>query len=224
MKKLLFIIALASMTSAYAALEQELKSLELPQDSSLVSTKSDQLYAIQSRFSPLKNRHEIGFTGGKNLNQDGHLDSNQYGVLYRYHLNDKWGVGLNHFQMNNTLSSAGKKLLNDNGVIPDRDFVIAQTDLMLEYNLFYGKMRLDLDKVVYFDQYWSIGAGQVELGRGSTTAAVLDAGIAFWIGKWASARMGLKNDFYTEQNLNGSTRVHNMVGYLAFGVMLGGGK
>jgi len=224
MKHIIFAATLFITLSAHAALEQELKSLELPQDSGLVSTKSDQLYAIQSRFSPLKNRHEIGFSGGKNLNQDGHLDSNQYGLLYRYHINDKWGVGLNHFQMNNSLSSAGKKLLNDNGVIPDRDYVSSQTDLMVEYNLFYGKMRLDLDKVVYFDQYWALGAGQVELGRGSSTAAVLDAGIAFWIGKWASARMGLKNDFYTENNLNGSTRVHNMVGYLAFGFMLGGGK
>ena len=74
MKKLILSLVIASSVNAFAALEQELKSLELPQDSSLVSTKSDQLYAIQSRFSPLKNRHEIGFTGGKNLNQEWKLN------------------------------------------------------------------------------------------------------------------------------------------------------
>ena len=43
------------------------------------------LYTIQSRFAPLKNRHEISFAAGKNLNQDGHLVSNQFGAqIWRY--------------------------------------------------------------------------------------------------------------------------------------------
>ncbi|MBY0517813.1 MAG: outer membrane beta-barrel domain-containing protein [Bacteriovoracaceae bacterium] len=225
MKKHLLITLFVSTTAfASVPLEQELNSLAVPSDTAMTSTAKDKLYTIQSRFAPLKNRHEISFAAGKNLNQDGHLVSNQFGAQYRYHINDKWALGGNFFKVNNELSSSGKKLLNDNGVIPDRDFVKTQMDAMVEYNLFYGKMRLDMDKVVYFDQYWGIGAGQVQLGRSTATAAVLDAGIAFWMGKWGSARLGMKNDFYKEQNLNGSTSVHNMIGYLAFGMMLGGEK
>jgi outer membrane beta-barrel protein len=224
---LLAVLALFSVGSALAAtspLESELNALSVPADKAMVSTTKDKLFSIQSRLYPLGGRHELSFSGGKNLNQDGHLNSNQWGGQYRYHVNDKWAFGLNYFRVNNELSSAGKKLVNDKGIIPDRDYVVSQTDVMAEYNLFYGKMRLDLDSVVYFDQYWGLGAGQVELGGGNSTAMVLDAGFAFWFGKMASARMGLKNDFYTEKNVNGSTSVHNMVGYVAFGILLGGNQ
>jgi len=227
MKKLflLSVVLLASSafanTSSSSPLEAELNSLAVPSDRSMVST--DKLYSIQSRLFPLKNRHELGLIGGKNLNQDGSINSNQFGGLYRYHLSDKWAVGLNYFKVNNELSPAGKKLVNDKGVLPDRDYVKSQTDVVAEYNLFYGKMRFDLDRVVYFDQYWDVGVGQVALGRGNSTAVVVDAGIAFWFGKMMSARMGLKNDFYNEKSLSGgSTSVHNMVGYLSFGILLGG--
>jgi len=219
---LLALPVFAQTTSS--SLDAELDALAVPMDKAMISTANDKLYSIQPRLYPLKHRHELGFIGGKNLNQDGHLDSTQWGGLYRYHINDKWGIGLNHFRMNNELSAAGKKLVNDKGVLPDRDYVVSQTDLVAEYNLFYGKMRFDLDQVVYFDQFWNIGAGQVELGNGNATALVVDAGFAFWIGKMMSARMGLKNDFYKEENLNGSTNVHNMVGYLSLGVLLGGAQ
>jgi outer membrane beta-barrel protein len=126
--------------------------------------------------------------------------------------------------MNNELSAAGKKLVNQQNVIPDRDYIKSQTDLVGEYNLFYGKMRLDLDQVVYFDQFWNLGVGQIELGRGTATAMIIDAGFAIWMGKMMSARIGLKNDFYKEQNLKGDTNVHNMIGYLSLGVLLGGTK
>jgi len=227
MKQLLIVtLALISLTAlaATSPLEAELDGLAVPLDKAMVSTANDKLYSIQSRLSPLTNRHELGFIGGKNLNQDGTVDSTQWGGLYRYHINGKWGLGLNHFRMNNELSAAGKKLVNQQNVIPDRDYIKSQTDLVGEYNLFYGKMRLDLDQVVYFDQFWNAGVGQIELGRGTATAMIIDAGFAFWMGKMMSARIGLKNDFYKEQNLNGDTNVHNMIGYLSLGVLLGGTK
>ncbi len=229
MKQLLIVtLALMSFNSVAATssspLEAELNALAVPVDKAMVSTVNDKLYSIQARLSPLNNRHELGFIGGKNLNQDGSIDSTQWGGLYRYHINGKWGIGLNHFRMNNELSTAGKKLVNEQNVVPDRDYIKSQTDLVGEYNLFYGKMRLDLDQVVYFDQFWNFGVGQVELGRGNATAMVIDAGFAFWMGKMMSARIGLKNDFYKEENLKGDNNVHNMVGYLSLGVLLGGSK
>jgi outer membrane beta-barrel protein len=226
MKNIKTIIFLSSLTFATGAgatqLESDLSSLAIPSDRGAVSVAKDKLYAIQGRYAPLSRRHELALSLGKNFNQDGHLDSNQWGGLYRYHINDSWALGLNHFRMNNELSASGQKLLDDKGVIPDRDYIKSQTDVMAEYNLFYGKLRFNMNQVTYFDQYIALGAGQVELGRGTATAAVADIGLAFWLGKKGSARMGVKNDFYKEENLNGSTNVHNMVGYFAFGYLLGG--
>ena len=226
MKKLIVATLFLSSAAfgATATLDSELDSLAIPADKGITSTASDKVFAIQSRFSPLANRHELGFSAGKNLNIDGHLESNQWGGLYRYHITDRWAMGLNYFKVNNELSSSGKKLVNDRGILPDRDYLKSQTDVMAEYNLFYGKMRFDLEKVVYFDQYIAVGAGSAQLGSGNATAYVLDAGFAFWFGKRGGARIGLKNDFYTEKNLNGSTNVHNMVGYLSFSLLLGGEK
>lgn len=224
--KLFFALTLLSFSAlaAPSKLETELEGLAVPVDKALVSTKKDKLFSIQERLSPLNNRHEFGLIGGRNLNQDGSIVSTQLGGLYRYHINGKWGLGLNYFRMNNELSATGKKLVSEQNVVPDRDFIVSQTDLVAEYNLFYGKMRLDLDQVVYFDQFWNIGAGQVELGKSNATALVIDAGFAFWMGKMMSARIGLKNDFFKEQNLNGETNVHNMVGYLSLGILLGGAQ
>lgn len=203
-------------------LESDLANLAVPENQGPVSVAKDKLFAIQSRYNPLDNRHEMAFNLGKNFNQDGHIDSNQWGANYRYHINDKWAVGMNHFRMNNELSDSGKKLLNNQSVIPERNLIKSQTDVMAEYNLFYGKLRFNMDQVTYFDQYIGLGAGSLELIDGNATAAVVDVGIAFWIGKNGSARMGVKNDFYKEQNDSGSTNIHNMVGYLAFGYLLGG--
>lgn len=224
MKKFFTAIVLTTFAfnAAAADLENELNDLAIPADQGATNVSQDTLYAIQARHAPLKNRHEIAFSGGKNLNQDGHVESNQWGGLYRYHITDKWAVGLNHFRMTNELSTSGKALLAQNGVVPDRDFVEAQTDLMAEYNLFYGKIRMGMDQVVYFDQYWGLGAGNVQMGNGSASAAVLDVGVAFWLNRWGSARLGLKNDFYSEKTNSGSSSTYNMVGYLAFGIMLGG--
>jgi outer membrane beta-barrel protein len=225
LKNILLVTSLILSAEVSASqLESDLSSLAMPENKSPVSVTQDKLFAIQTRYAPLSNRHEVAFSLGKNFNQDGHIDSNQMGGIYRYHINDKWALGMNYFSMNNQLSSSGQKLLNDKGIIPDRDYIKSQTDVMAEYNLFYGKLRFGMDQVTYFDQYIGLGAGNVQLGRGSTTAAVLDAGIAFWLGKKGSARLGLKNDFYKEQNVNGSTNVHNMVGYFAFGYLLGGTK
>jgi outer membrane beta-barrel protein len=221
-KMIAILASIAISAGAYASsLESELESLALPDNHGVVST-SDKLYAIQSRFAPLARRHEFAFTMGKNVNQDGHLDSNQVGGLYRYHINDKWALGVNHFRMNNSLSPSGKKLLSATGSMPDRDFISHQTDLMAEYNLFYGKLRFGMDQVTYFDQYIALGAGQLSMGRGNATAAVVDAGFAFWLGKNGSARIGLKQDFYREQTYNGALNTHNMIGYVAFGYLLGG--
>jgi outer membrane beta-barrel protein len=224
--KLFFALALLSLSAiaAPSKLESELEALAVPVDKALVSTTKDKLYSIQERLSPLSNRHEFGLIGGRNLNQDGSIVSTQLGGLYRYHINGKWALGLNHFRMNNELSATGKKLVSEQNVVPDRDFIVSQTDLVGEYNLFYGKMRFDLDQVVYFDQFWNVGVGQVELGNSNATALVIDAGFAFWMGKMMSARIGLKNDFFKEQNLNGETNVHNMVGYLSLGILLGAVK
>lgn len=224
--KLFFALTLLSLSAiaAPSKLESELEALAVPVDKALVSTTKDKLYSIQERLSPLTNRHEFGLIGGRNLNQDGSIVSTQLGGLYRYHINGKWALGLNHSRMNNELSATGKKLVSEQNVVPDRDFIVSQTDLVGEYNLFYGKMRLDLDQVVYFDQFWNVGVGQVELGNSNATALVIDAGFAFWMGKMMSARIGLKNDFFKEQNLNGETNVHNMVGYLSLGILLGAAK
>ena len=207
------------------ALEEKLEALNIPGNQLPNVVNTDKLYSLHNRYAPLSSRHEISVAMGKNLTIDGFFSSNQVGLIHHYHFNDRFSSVLNINKVFNDLNSSGEILMSRDRIVPDKDYIIHQVDLGLEYNLFYGKFRLGRDRVFYFDQYVSLGAGLVELKSGSTFTATANVGLAFWAGRSTSVRFGLKNDFYEEENLQGSQSFnHNLVTYLSVGHLFGGGR
>ena len=96
-------------------------------------------------------------------------------------------------------------------------------ELFVNYNTIYGKLRWSEDSVVYFDQYISLGGGKVKLSSGDKNLALADIGLSFWLGNHGSARIGLKNEFYQQNQLSGSRNIHNGIGYIEFGYLFGTG-
>jgi hypothetical protein len=88
--------------------------------------------------------------------------------------------------------------------------------------VFYGKFRVSMDQVFYFDQYVALGAGSVGLNTGRQTAAVGDVGFVLWLGRKGSIRFGVKDYFYNEQRRLSSSRVHDLVGHIDAGFLFGG--
>lgn len=204
-------------------LEKKLEKLQLPTDQVPGYVSKDKIYSVKTRYSSLKNRHEVTMFGANNFTPDSHIDNTQVGLSYRYHINSDWSLALRYKKNYNELSKSGESLYKNNALLPDTDFAKTSTDLHLTYNTFYGKMRFSQDSVVYFDHFISAGGGKVELASSSENMYILDTGFAFWIGKNLSARIGLANEFYNQQRLNGSRSKHNAIGFLSFGYLFGEG-
>lgn len=215
--------ARAEATPPTPSLEDQLRILQLPENQAPSNVTAEKLYAVQTRYSPLASRGELGLGVARNLTVDSFLSSGEISGKYRFHFNDRWSLGISGSYTFNSLSGAGQRLLELNQLLPDVSYVKGRSDLTAGFNVFYGKFRLSLDQVFYFDQYVELGAGRVWLDRGDSTAAVVDAGFAFWAGRSASVRFGLRNYLFQEQRRLSSGLTDHLLAHLDIGMMLGGG-
>ncbi len=204
-------------------LEKKLDALNIPEDKVHAVLSDDQLYVVNERYSSLKNRHEITLMGANNFTADSHLSTKQTGFSYRYHLNADWSFGARYTRYSNKLTTAGQNLFDSQKILPDSDYALNGQELFVNYNTIYGKLRWTEDTIVYFDQYISLGAGNVKLSSGKTNLYFADLGFSFWLGKHMSARFGVKNELYTQSQRSGERNVHNANGYLEFGYLFGEG-
>ncbi len=206
------------------SLEDQLQGLALPGNQAPVQMSTERLYAVQTRYAPLKFVHELSIGGGRNFTGDSFMVSQELNLNYRFHLNDRWSLGLGGAYVFNELSSGGKRLLASEGLLPDVAYAKIKADLSLGYNVFYGKFRLSMDQVFYFDQYVSLGAGIVKLSTSQQTGAVADAGMVFWLGRGGSVRVGIKDYVYNEKRAQSSGVAQNLIGHLDVGFLFGGSK
>ncbi len=228
MKKIIGIAILStfSLSSSYAEkvdLTKKLETLNVPSDKVTPLISEDKLYAVNKRYSSLNKRHEITVSGAKNFNADSHIETENASMTYRFHWNDTWSVGYRYSEYQNNLSSAGEQLFDSEKLLPDTDYALKSTEGFVNFNTVYGKLRLTQDTIVYFDQYITLGYGNIALAAGETRLATVDLGFSFWIGKHASLRIGARNEFYEQQKLNGADDVHNVLGYFEMGYLFGEG-
>lgn len=198
-------------------LEEQLKALDV-KNQAPASVSKEKLYAVQTRNLPLANKSEVSFGGGYNLTPDNFVNSQQLEFGYRYHFNNRWSLGTQYATVANKISPAGEQL-RSKGVIPDVPYAKNRTDLTLGYNLFYGKFRLSVDRAFNFDQYVALGPGIMQTNSGSTVAVVGDVGLALWLGRWGSTRIGLKDYYYQENYRSGSVANHNLHAHLDVGYL-----
>jgi outer membrane beta-barrel protein len=224
MKKLLVLISFITFGSLYAEeLENKLDDLLIPDDKVTPVLSKDELFIVNTRYSSLVNRHEFSLLGAHNFTSDSHLDVKQTAVAYRYHLNSKWSFGLRYNRYTNDLTAAGQTLFDKEKIVPDQDFAFNSQEIFATYNTIYGKLRWSSSTIVYFDQFVSLGGGQIELASGKTNHGFVDLGLAFWIGNHTSMRVGIKNEFYNQQQITEERLMHNAMGYLEIGYLFGEG-
>ncbi len=222
----LFFFALFLSAGAFAAdtMEAKLDALNIPDNQISPVISQDKVFVLNTRYSSLTNRHEATLAGANNFNNESHLTTQNASLAYRYHINPKWSLGLRHSEYYNKLTPAGQKLLKDEKIAPDSDFSKNSNEVFTNFNLFYGKMRMTQKTVMYFDQYLGLGAGKINLARGSENMVTADIGVAFWMGSNMSSRFGMRNEFYKQTTLSGQKNVHNVNGYLEIGYLFGEGS
>jgi outer membrane beta-barrel protein len=202
------------------SLDAELQKLSTEANTAPAAVTPEKLYAVQYRYAPLKYRHEISVGGAMNFTPESYLSSQQLDLAYRFYLSDRWFLGLAGSYVFNSLTKSGERLLKEVGRIPDATYTKYRADLAVGYNLFYGKFRLSMDTVFYFDNYLSIGPGLVRYGNGTQYGVVGDVGLVGWIGKNFSIRIGLKDYFVKEVRQKSSGMAHNLLGHVELGYLL----
>ncbi|MBY0370736.1 outer membrane beta-barrel domain-containing protein [bacterium] len=208
--------------AAAPSLEDQLSALQTPGNQAPAGVTGEQLYAVQNRYVPLRFRHEFALGGGNNFTPDSFLISTSIDASYRFYLSDRWFVGLSGNYVFNDLTVSGKDADSILARVPDVTVVKYRGDLQLGYNLFYGKFRLSMDQVFYFDQYIALGPGIAVMDKGRSLAAVADVGLALWFGRNFDLRVGFKDYFFNELRSKTPGWGHNILGYVQAGYLFGG--
>jgi outer membrane beta-barrel protein len=216
------LLAAVPETEQPKSLEEELSALGTPGNEAPAGVTGEKLYAVQNRFVSLRRRVEIGLGAGNNFSADSFQVSRNLDASLRFYLSDRWFLGLSGSYVFNQFTSGGEFVINEANRVPDVAVTKYRADLQLGYNLFYGKFRLSMDSVFYFDQYVAVGPGLVGLITGDRWSAALDAGFAFWFGKNVSLRVGVKDHIFNEQRLLSSGLTNNFIGYFQAGYVFGG--
>lgn len=208
--------------SGIPSLEQQLNALNVPENQAPTLVSTEKLYAVQSRYIQLGLRHELSIGGGKNFTSDSFIDSQNVDLGYRFYISNRWFLNLNGSLVFNDLSSGAQALYAREKLLPDVAFTRARVDLMLGYQLFYGKFRLTMDNVFYFDQYVSLGPAWIDMDKGADWGVAGELGFAFWFGKNFSFRLGLRDYFVREVRFKGADYFHNLIGMAQAGWVFGG--
>ena len=222
MKKTVLLILILSLPiqSFCETLESELKSLNFDKSEKIPAGQStEKLYSIQSRVISLDNRNEILLGGGQNLTGDSFLVSRQASLEDQFHFNDKWAVALAYSKAENKWSSSTQKLIDQNSLVPDVDYLKSRTEFRLQYNTFYGKLRVTRDSIFYFDQYVALGYASNELASGNSGGPVIDVGFSNWISNYGSIHWGLKDYSYQERGQLSSGFTNNIFAYIQAGYL-----
>jgi outer membrane beta-barrel protein len=206
------------------SLEDQLEGLNIPENYAPASVANEKLYAVQNRFLRLRGVSELSTGFARNFTVDSYLVSNQIDLSYRYHLDDRWSLTAAGSAVFNGRSTAGDRLLEMNGLVPDAAYVKYRADLTASMNAFYGKIRVSMDRVFYFDQYITLGPALINMDTGTSVAGVAGAGFAFWWDKKASVRIGVKDYFYNAKKALSSGFVNDVVGFVDVGILLGGDR
>jgi len=205
------------------SLEEELGRLNMPANVAPLGVSSEQLYSIQSRYAPLRYRSEVSLGGSRNFNADSFIASNEIDLNYRFHLGDRWSIAAGAAFGSNSLTAAGKRLLTVDGIAPDTAPVKSRSELTAGFNAFYGKFRVSMEKVLYFDQYFSLGASRTVMDSGAVSfGPTAEAGFVFWMGKRGSVRLSIKDHYYKQKRRLGSGMINDVMGGLTVGYLFGG--
>jgi outer membrane beta-barrel protein len=91
------------------------------------------------------------------------------------------------------------------------------------FHTFYGKFRLTMDQVLYFDHYVTAGGGWMELNTNSSPMGVVGTGFVFWLGRNFSVRAGLKDYIFQERRVSGQGIAQHLLFHADVGFVFGGG-
>lgn len=221
MLRVIFLVLSIFSAAALAApgpLERDLKELEV-RDPVPGNSLSDRIHTVQMRARPLSKKTEVLIGAGQILGGNGFLKTQNVSAEVQYHFNDRWSVAGAYSSLQNEFTASASRLQAATGLMPDVDYAKSRMEARAQVNLFYGKIRFTRRQAISFDQYFGLGLAQNELRSGSAGGPVADLGIAFWISKWGSLHLGVKDYYYKENRTLSQGNAHNVTAYAQAGMV-----
>ena len=208
---------------AAVKLEEQLDNLQLPDNVAGNFVANEKLYSVQSRHVPLNRRIELSFGGLEQFSDTGFISNREVALGTRYYINSKWSVGASYSYAFNELTDASNDFFVLEGVLPKVSYTKSRFDVTARYLLFYGKFRLSMDRVLYFDHFISLGPSLNSLDTGNRVGIAAETGIMFWLGQNWNILFGIKNYSFFKSNLETSERelVNQAKVYLSAGFLFG---
>ena len=217
MKYLIIFTAMGStlITLAYAEVKQgaglneQLDRLMLPSNIIENSVAKEKLYSVQRRYAPLKKRLELSLGGSTQVTNTGFVSQRELTLGGRYYLSPKWSVGATYSYAFNSLTDSSEDLFREEGILPQVPFVKQRAEVTARYLIFYGKFRLNMDKVLYFDHFISLGPAFMRLDTGDSAGVVGDTGLVFWFGHKWNTSFGIKHYVFEKKNIKAEKYLAN---------------
>lgn len=191
-----------------------------------------QTSVVQSREVSRHYRFELAPEYSSTFGGDNYIKTHGYGLNAYFHFNPRWAVGVRYQSSYNKLTAEGQARLDraeedyknnpkdPSKTIPDVSYPKSQTMGVIHWYPMYGKINWLDKKVVQFDAYALVGAGNVELNTGSTSSWMTGGGIGFWFTPRLSTRIEAIYQTYTAKYFDGEVKAEIGAGSFQVGWLL----
>lgn len=185
---------------------------------------------VQKRVIDREFRHEFGLSTGAITGGDAYNKTTNAGLRYDFNISPRWSVGARYDVNFNELTPEGKRVFNEAQTLinngradfkyPDLDYPIHTTIATLNYYPLYGKMSWFDSTVSYFDFYFLVGGGAMQLRSGSTAVVTAGGGLGMWWNQYLTTRIELRYQGYEDKIYTGKRQIDSAVGSISMGFML----
>lgn len=211
-------------SSEGSSLEREEKEISTISDLRTLEPFGD-MAIIHPRFQPKSKRFQLNVGGAAVLNDPWF---NQFGVSFKaaYHFTELFGIELASDVYSGSEANAARDLASNLNVLTS-SFVRPKSysGLHIYLSPIYGKMSLFNKRIVPYDVYFTLGAGQTALERATQDQSPtfhLGAGQIFAFTRNAAFRWDIRvNAFETQSSLQAiKTQTQNVIMTLGFSFFL----
>lgn len=168
---------------------------------------------VQNRDVDRYYRLELGVNYGMAAGGDPYVDTTILGGQMDFHFTPHWSVGARYANYNNSLSSEGQRVFDDAETRaakgdtsfrrPGLDYAKDSWLGVLNWYPIYGKMSLFELGISQFDVYMLGGAGQINLGSGSTPLYTAGGGVGIWFTQHFASRLEARWQGYQDRVYDG---------------------
>lgn len=170
----------------------------------------DLIRVIQRRPFLRRKRVEIAPMLGTNVN-DSLVSFFVAGGALNYHLNEVMSIGLSGTYSLGSETDVFDRVIEDYELFPEVSKVRWSASLDFQYAFMYGKFALFNTWIIPWDTYGVLGAGVTQTELAVHPSLSMGIGQRYFMNRWFTLNLELKDNVYNEDYPGGSSIVNNMM-------------